>query len=84
VINGFGYNRVLTLLDGQRQEEFQWGDEHGVLIDPYKCMMPKLSGGRLRFNMDPMPLPVSLISKHSPAPENGTITGQLAVRVPEQ
>jgi iron complex outermembrane recepter protein len=32
VINGFGYNRVLTLLDGQRQEEFQWGDEHGVLI----------------------------------------------------
>jgi len=34
-INGLGYNRVLTVMDGERQEEFQWGDEHGVLIDPY-------------------------------------------------
>src|SRR5208337_1074517 len=34
-INGLGYNRVLTLLDGVRQEDFQWGDEHGILIDPY-------------------------------------------------
>ncbi len=33
-INGLGYNRVLTLMDGERQEDFQWGDEHGVLIDP--------------------------------------------------
>jgi iron complex outermembrane receptor protein len=33
-INGLGYNRVLTLLDGIRQEDFQWGDEHGILIDP--------------------------------------------------
>jgi iron complex outermembrane recepter protein len=34
-INGLGYNRVLTLFDGERQEDFQWGDEHGILIDPY-------------------------------------------------
>ena len=34
-VNGLGYNRVLTLLDGIRQEDFQWGDEHGILIDPY-------------------------------------------------
>ena len=33
-INGLGYNRVLTLFDGERQEDFQWGDEHGILIDP--------------------------------------------------
>lgn len=33
-INGLGYNRVLTLFDGIRQEDFQWGDEHGILIDP--------------------------------------------------
>jgi len=34
-INGLGFNRVLTLTDGLRQEDFQWGDDHGILIDPY-------------------------------------------------
>ena len=29
-IRGLGYNRVLTLFDGVRQEGQQWGDEHGV------------------------------------------------------
>jgi len=34
-IHGLGYNRVLTLYDGMRQEEQQWGDEHGVEIDQF-------------------------------------------------
>lgn len=34
-INGLGFNRVLVLTDGLPQEDFQWGDDHGVLIDPY-------------------------------------------------
>jgi iron complex outermembrane receptor protein len=34
-IRGLGYNRVLTLFDGLRQEGQQWGDEHGIEIDPY-------------------------------------------------
>jgi iron complex outermembrane receptor protein len=34
-IRGLGYNRVLTLFDGMRQEGQQWGDEHGVEIDQY-------------------------------------------------
>jgi iron complex outermembrane recepter protein len=34
-INGLGFDRVLTLTDGLRQEDFQWGDDHGILIDPY-------------------------------------------------
>ena len=29
LIRGLGYNRVLTLYDGMRQEGQQWGDEHG-------------------------------------------------------
>ncbi len=33
VIRGLGYNRVLTLNDGVRQEGQQWGDEHGIEID---------------------------------------------------
>ncbi len=32
-IRGLGYNRVLTINDGVRQEGQQWGDEHGVEID---------------------------------------------------
>ncbi len=34
-INGLGFNRVLVLTDGVPQEDFQWGDDHGILIDPY-------------------------------------------------
>lgn len=34
-IRGLGYNRVLTLYDGIRQEGQQWGDEHGIEVDPY-------------------------------------------------
>lgn len=33
VIRGLGYNRVLVVSDGVRQEGQQWGDEHGVEID---------------------------------------------------
>ncbi|HVX50312.1 MAG TPA: carboxypeptidase-like regulatory domain-containing protein, partial [Chitinophagaceae bacterium] len=29
-IRGLGYNRILTLYDGVRQEGQQWGDEHGI------------------------------------------------------
>jgi iron complex outermembrane receptor protein len=34
-IRGLGYNRILTLFDGVRQEGQQWGDEHGIEIDKY-------------------------------------------------
>ena len=33
VIRGLGYNRVVVVNDGVRQEGQQWGDEHGVEID---------------------------------------------------
>jgi iron complex outermembrane receptor protein len=34
-IRGLGYNRVLTLFNGLRQEGQQWGDEHGLEVDNY-------------------------------------------------
>ena len=34
VIRGLGYNRIVTISDGVRQEGQQWGDEHGIEIDP--------------------------------------------------
>lgn len=33
VIRGLGYNRVVVINDGVRQEGQQWGDEHGIEID---------------------------------------------------
>ena len=33
VIRGLGYNRIVTVNDGIRQEGQQWGDEHGIEID---------------------------------------------------
>src|SRR5690606_7013429 len=35
VIRGLGYNRIVTLWNGIRQEGQQWGDEHGIEIDEY-------------------------------------------------
>lgn len=33
VIRGLGYNRIVVVNDGIRQEGQQWGDEHGIEID---------------------------------------------------
>ena len=33
VIRGLGYNRILTVNEGIRQEGQQWGDEHGLEVD---------------------------------------------------
>ena len=35
IIRGLGYNRVMVLNDGVKQEGQQWGDEHGIEIDEY-------------------------------------------------
>lgn len=34
-IRGLGYNRLVVINDGMRQEGQQWGDEHGIEIDEY-------------------------------------------------
>ena len=34
IIRGLGYNRIIVMNDGVRQEGQQWGDEHGIEIDP--------------------------------------------------
>ena len=33
IIRGLGYNRVVVMNDGVRQEGQQWGDEHGIEVD---------------------------------------------------
>ena len=36
VIRGLGYNRIVTLDNGVKQQGQQWGDEHGIEIDQFK------------------------------------------------
>ena len=33
IIRGLGYNRIIVMNEGIRQEGHQWGDEHGIEID---------------------------------------------------
>ncbi len=53
-IRGLGYNRVLTLYDGIRQEGQQWGDEHGIEVDAYNIERAEVIKGpaSLMFGSD--------------------------------
>ena len=56
VIRGLGYNRVLIVNDGVRQEGQQWGDEHGVEIDQHTVHSAEIIKGpaSLRYGSDAM------------------------------
>ena len=75
-IRGLGYNRVLTLYDGIRQEGQQWGDEHGVEIDPYGIAKAEVVKGpaSLMYGSDAIAGVVNLIPG-SPAETDGRIKG---------
>ncbi len=61
-IRGLGYNRVLTLYDGVRQEGQQWGDEHGIEVDPYSIERAEVIKGpaSLTYGSDALAGVVSL------------------------
>lgn len=44
-IRGLGYNRVLVVNDGVKQEGQQWGDEHGIEIDDYSAQRVEVLKG---------------------------------------
>lgn len=45
VIRGLGYNRVVVVNDGVRQEGQQWGDEHGIEIDELSVQRAEILKG---------------------------------------
>ncbi|MBS1666143.1 MAG: TonB-dependent receptor [Bacteroidetes bacterium] len=61
-IRGLGYNRVLTLYDGIRQEGQQWGDEHGIEVDAYNISRAEVIKGpaSLMYGSDALAGVVSL------------------------
>jgi iron complex outermembrane receptor protein len=76
-IHGLGYNRVITLMDGIRQEGQQWGDEHGIEIDQNSIDRVEVIKGpaSLSYGSDAIGGVVNLISP-SPVPD-GTISGSV-------
>lgn len=64
VIRGLGYNRVLTMNDGVRQEGQQWGDEHGIEIDQESVNKIEIFKGpaSLVYGSDAMAGVVNIIS----------------------
>lgn len=77
-IRGLGYNRVLTLYDGIRQEGQQWGDEHGIEIDPYGVQKAEVIKGpaSLIYGSDALAGVISM-TPFMPKEQNGRIHGRL-------
>lgn len=75
-IRGLGYNRVLTLYDGIRQEGQQWGDEHGIEVDAYNIEKGEVIKGpsSLIYGSDAMAGVVSLLPA-MPVNTDGKIRG---------
>jgi len=75
VIRGLGYNRVITLQDGIRQEGQQWGDEHGIEVDQNSIDRVEIIKGpaSLTYGSDAIGGVINLISPN-PVPE-GKISG---------
>jgi iron complex outermembrane receptor protein len=73
-IRGLGFNRILTLYDGVRQEGQQWGDEHGIEVDQYGIQKIEIIKGpaSLSYGSDALAGVVNLIPIQ-PAPEGKTI-----------
>lgn len=76
-IHGMGFNRVLTLVDGIRQEGQQWGDEHGIEVDENAISKIEIIKGpaSVIYGSDALAGVVNLIPYQS-APE-GKETGKL-------
>ena len=76
-IHGLGYNRVVTLQDGIRQEGQQWGDEHGIEVDQNSIDRVEIIKGpaSLSYGSDAIGGVVNLISP-APVPE-GKILGSV-------
>lgn len=77
VIRGLSYNRVVTLVDGAKQEGQQWGDEHGLEVDQYSAGRVEVLRGAasLLYGSDAMGGVINILEP-LPSPE-GKIQGEL-------
>ena len=78
VIRGLGYNRVVVVNDGIRQEGQQWGDEHGIEIDGASVHSVEILKGpaSLMYGSDAMA--GVLIFRPAPVAPLGTVRGSIS------
>ncbi|HKP32864.1 MAG TPA: TonB-dependent receptor plug domain-containing protein, partial [Chitinophagaceae bacterium] len=76
-IRGLGYNRVVVVNDGVRQEGQQWGDEHGIEVDEFNVSKIEILKGpaSIMYGSDALAGVVNFIS-FIPSPE-GSVKGNL-------
>ncbi len=77
VIRGLGYNRVVVVNDGIRQEGQQFGDEFGIEIDPYSVHKVEILRGpaSLSYGSDAMAGVINMIA--APTLSEGEIKGDV-------
>jgi iron complex outermembrane receptor protein len=77
VIRGLGYNRVVVVNDGVRQEGQQWGDEHGIEIDEFSVNKVEILKGpaSLSYGSDAIAGVIHFIT--APTLPDGKITGNI-------
>ncbi len=77
VIRGLGYNRMVTISDGIRQEGQQWGDEHGIEVDEASIQKVEVLKGAasLMYGSDAMAGVLNLISNQPT--QQGTIKSNI-------
>jgi iron complex outermembrane receptor protein len=75
VVRGLGYNRVITLNNGAKQEGQQWGDEHGIEIDEFSIDRAEIikGPGSLLYGSDAMAGVINFVAPDPVA--EGHITG---------
>ena len=71
VIRGLGYNRIVVVNNGVRQEGQQWGDEHGIEIDDQSVYSARILKGpaSLMYGSDAMA--GVIIFEEEPTPPEG-------------
>jgi iron complex outermembrane receptor protein len=71
IIRGLGYNRLVVINDGVRQEGQQWGDEHGIEIDENSVSRVEIVKGpaSLIYGSDALAGVINIITT-SPVPVN--------------
>jgi iron complex outermembrane recepter protein len=81
IIRGLGFNRVITMHDGVRQEDNQWGEEHSIQLDEYAIDRYEVirGAGSLMYGSDGLGGVVTALSARPV--EEGKIQGRVLTNV---
>ncbi|RZA03687.1 MAG: TonB-dependent receptor [Sphingobacteriaceae bacterium] len=75
IIRGLGYNRVVTLNNGVKQQGQQWGDEHGIELDQNADRVEVLRGAAsLLYGSDAIGGVINVLEPL--VPQSGQIKGE--------